>query len=319
MKKLIVSAVFLFAGIVTFAQQDAQFTQNMFNKLSVNPGYAGANGGICGTLLSRQQWLGFEGRPQTHLFSADALLFSKHGVGLTVSSDNLGIEKSIVAKLAYSYHLQLGPGNLGIGLELGMLNKSFGTDWVSVDDYTLDPSIPNTNTSVTSFDAGFGLYYQIPNKMYVGISSLHLPGSTLKDAADGGTQGAKGALNYSVARHYYIQAGYDWDITGDKMWVLKPSVFAKTDGASTQLDVNTLVLWNQLVWGGVSYRVQDAVAILAGVNLPTPKGLKVGVAYDVTTSALGDHSTGSLEFMIKYCTSITKPPKREVYRSVRFL
>ena len=89
MKKLIISTAFLFAGFVATAQQDAQFTQNMFNKLSVNPGYAGANGGICGTFLSRTQWTGFDGHPSTNLFSVDALLFSKHGVGLTVFQDKL--------------------------------------------------------------------------------------------------------------------------------------------------------------------------------------------------------------------------------------
>jgi hypothetical protein len=106
---------------------------------------------------------------------------------------------------------------------------------------------------------------------------------------------------------------------GAQKWVLKPSIFAKTDASSTQLDVNALVEYNKLVWGGVSYRIQDAIAVLAGVNFPMVQGLKLGVSYDITTSALGDHSSGSLEFMIKYCTTIVKQPKREVYHSVRFL
>jgi len=317
MKKYIVSAAFLFIGIAAFAQQDAQFTQNMFNKLSVNPGYAGANGGICGTFLSRTQWTGFDGHPSTNLFSVDALLFSKHGVGLTVFQDKLGIETSLVAKLAYSYHLTLGPGSLGIGVEAGMLNKSFGDDFIAVDDYTLDPSIPNAGTSASTFDLGLGLYYSIPNKMYVGISTLHLTASELKDVADGNS--GQGALNFAQSRHYYIMAGYDWDIRNDKKWVVKPSILAKTDAASTQLDINGLLLYNNLVWGGVSYRVEDAIAALAGVNIPQLPGLKIGASYDITTSDLGNHSNGSLEFMIKYCTNISKPAKREVYHSVRFL
>ena len=320
MKKLIISTAFLFAGFVVVAQQDAQFTQNMFNKLSVNPGSAGHNGGICATFLTRSQWMGFDGRPQTHLFSADALLANKHGVGLSVFQDKLGIESSLVAKLAYAYHLTLGPGTLGIGLEVGMVNKSFGDEFVAIDDFTQDPSIPNANTSAITFDAGFGLYYHIPNRMYVGISTLHIPQTELKDVAN---NGGAGALNYAQARHYYIMAGYDWDIDGSGTWIIKPSILAKTDAASTQLDVNALALYNNLVWGGVSYRVQDAIAALAGVDFtninPALKGLKLGVSYDVTTSALGDHSSGSLEFMIKYCTAIVKPPHREVYHSVRFL
>ena len=316
MKKLILSITLFVVGASVYAQQDAQFTQNMFNKLAINPGYAGANGGICFTLLSRTQWTGFDGNPQTHLFSTDALIFNKHGVGLTVFQDKLGIESSLVAKLAYSYHLTLGPGSLGIGLDAGMLNKSFGTGFIAVDDPTLDPSIPNSGTSASTFDLGVGLYYNIPNKMYVGISTLHLTASELKDVADAG---GAGALNYAQSRHYYIMAGYDWDINGSGKWVLKPSILAKTDAASTQLDVNALMMYNNLLWGGVSYRIEDAIAVLAGVNIPQLPGLKIGASYDITTSTLGDYSNGSLEFMIKYCTNISKPSKREVYHSVRFL
>lgn len=317
MKKFIVSTAFLFAGFAAFAQQDAQFTQNMFNKLSVNPGSAGHNGGICGTILTRSQWMGFDGRPQTHLFSADALLANKHGVGLSIFQDKLGIESSFVGKLAYSYHLYgLGPGVLGIGAEVGIINKSYGDDFVAIDDYTLDPSIPNANTSAMTFDAGFGLYYYVPNRMYVGISTLHIPQTELKDVSEGGS-----ALNYAQSRHYYIMAGYDWDINQDQKWIIKPSILAKTDAASTQLDATVLALYNKMVWGGVSYRVQDAIAALAGFDFTNMgvAGLKLGVSYDITTSSLGDHSSGSLEFMLKYCTAINKPPKREVYKSVRFL
>lgn len=316
MKKLLISTAFLFAGFIVSAQQDAQFTQNMFNKLSVNPGSAGHNGGFCATILTRSQWMGFEGKPETYLFSGDAR-FSKHGVGLTVFQDKLGIESSLILKGAYSYHLALGAGELGIGLEIGMVNKSFGDDFIAIDDFTQDPSIPNAKTSAMSFDAGLGIYYEIKDKLYVGISSLHLPQSELQEVAE---EGGQGALNYASSRHYYIMAGYDWDITdGAKTWIIKPSILAKTDAASTQLDINAIALYNNLVWGGVTYRVQDAVAILAGVNIPQFEGLKLGISYDLTTSAIGDHSSGSLEFMVKYCMNIIKPTKREVYHSVRFL
>ncbi|MDF1673770.1 MAG: type IX secretion system membrane protein PorP/SprF [Vicingaceae bacterium] len=320
MKKFIVSTAFLFAGFAAFSQQDAQWTQNMFNKLSVNPGSAGNNGGICATLLSRSQWMGFDGRPQTHQFSADALLRNRHGVGLTVFQDKLGIESTLVAKLAYSYHLMLGPGTLGIGAEFGMVNKSYGDEFVAIDNPTLDPSIPNATTSAMTFDAGLGLYYYIKNKMYVGISSLHLPQTELQDVADGG---GAGALNYAQSRHYYIMAGYDWDINKDEKWIIKPSILAKTDAASTQLDATVIAMHNKLVWAGVSYRIEDAIAALAGIDFtkvsPSLKGLKFGVSYDINTSALGDHSSGGLEFMLRYCTNIVKPPVREVYKSVRFL
>lgn len=319
MKRILLSVSFLLVGTVTLmAQQDAQFTQNMFNKLNVNPGSAGHNGGICGTILTRQQWTGFEGNPQTHLLSADARI-SRHGVGLTVFQDKLGIEKSLVAKLAYAYHLTLGPGTLGLGVDIGMLSKSFENNFIAIDNPTLDPSIPNSGTSAATFDFGAGAYYYIPNKMYVGISTLHIPQTSVEDVAD---QGGVGALDFQQSRHYYIMAGYDWDINNDKKWILKPSVLAKTDAASTQLDVNALIEFNMKVWGGVTYRVEDAIGLIVGANVGefiSFPGLKLGVAYDLTTSTLADHSSGSFEIMLRYCTNIYKQPKREVYRSVRFL
>lgn len=320
MRKIILSLSLIATSSITlFAQQDAQFTQNMFNKLATNPGSAGHNGGICATVLTRQQWTGFEGNPQTHLFSGDAR-FSKHGVGLTVFQDKLGIEKTLNAKLAYAYHVNLGPGELGIGVEGAYLSKKFEDNFIAIDDPTLDPSIPNAGTSAATFDFGAGLYYSIANKMYVGISTLHIPQGSIKDAAAGNS--GVGALNFENARHYYIMAGYDWDINNDKKWVLKPSILTKTDAASTQLDVNVLMEYNMKVWGGVTYRVEDAIGILVGANIGdfiNFPGLKLGVAYDLTTSSLGDHSNGSFEVMLKYCTSVHKQPKREVYRSVRFL
>lgn len=322
MKKIFTSVALLLMGTAAFSQQDAQFTHNMFNKLTVNPGYAGANGGICGTILSRQQWMGFEGNPQTHLFSGDAainFLGAEHGVGLTVFQDKIGAENSFMVKLSYAYRRSLGPGKIGIGIEGGYYNKAFTADWLAIDDPNFDPAIPNSQSGDNIIDFGAGLYYHIPQKMYVGISTLHIPQSSLVEQVDGNTPTTGGsALNYLTSRHYYVMAGYYWDIEPGK-WQLQPSVFAKTDAASTQVDVNALLLYNNVVWGGVSYRVQDAIAALAGVNIPQVKGLKLGVSYDVTTSAIGDHSSGSLEFMLRYCTNITKPVKREVYRSVRFL
>lgn len=306
------------ASMATYAQQDAQFTQNMFNKLATNPGSAGHNGGFCATLITRQQWSGFEGNPQTHLFSGDAR-FGRHGVGLTAFQDELGIEKTFNVKLAYAYHIKLGKGELGIGVEGAYLSKEFDDNFIARDNPAFDPSIPNASTSANTLDFGAGLYYSIANKMYVGVSALHIPQGSIDDAAAGNV--GVGALNFENARHYYIMAGYEWDIYDDSKWVLKPSLLTKTDASSTQLDVNVLMEYNMKVWGGVTYRVEDAVGILVGANIGefiNFPGLKLGVAYDLTTSSLGDHSNGSFEVMVKYCTSVHKQPKREVYRSVRF-
>src|SRR5665647_3736934 len=104
MKKTITTVVLFITGFVTFAQQDAQFSMNMFNRLAVNPAYAGMNKALCATLLYRQQWTSFPGAPKTGLLSVDYGEILHGGLGLTIDQDALGFDKTLKAKIAYSFH-----------------------------------------------------------------------------------------------------------------------------------------------------------------------------------------------------------------------
>jgi type IX secretion system PorP/SprF family membrane protein len=109
MKKIFTLVVLASSILRVTAQQDPQFSMNMFNKLSVNPAYAGSNDAICGTLIYRDQWDGFPGAPKTFLFSADAAVAQiLGGVGLNVTSDKLGLQNSLGIKLSYAYRMDLG-------------------------------------------------------------------------------------------------------------------------------------------------------------------------------------------------------------------
>ena len=313
---------FLFVSILmlsvssAYAQQDAQFSQNMFNRLAINPGYAGTSGGICGTFLGRQQWLGFEGSPQTFLVSVDAPVeLLKGGVGMTIAQDQIGFEKTFMANLTYSFHLDLGPGKLGLGLTAGIMNKSIDGNWVAIDDFNLDPSIPNQGVSDLVFDLGFGAYYTIEDQLYVGISSTHLPASTF--SADGGQAPNNYDLNFDLARHYYLLAGYNYPLPANPLVEIQPSLFVKSDMASTQVDINCNVMYDKTYWGGVSYRMTDAIVAMVGYQHSS--GVKIGYAYDITTSPIRNHSSGSHEIMLGYCFNISTPDKVQRYRNVRFL
>lgn len=308
------------------AQQDYQFTQNMFNKVAINPGSAGHKNAYCATAFFRQQWIGFDGSPQTAQISLEAplpirFLSGSHGAGLTIFQDQLGPQKNFQAKLAYAYRRNLfGPGELGIGIDGSYYNMSFTNNWNATDDYTTDQAIPNNGVSDNTFNMGFGLYYYVPQGLYVGISSTHLvSGDISVDGGTGTVSNVSSTLNYSVKRHYYIMGGYEWQMSADL--TLLPSIFIKTDAASTQLDLNCNVLYKNFLWGGLSYRVQDAAAVLMGIDFTTVgfKNLKLGLAYDVTTSQLRKHSSGSAEVMLNYCFTINPKPKIIQYKSVRFL
>jgi type IX secretion system PorP/SprF family membrane protein len=320
MKKTLLSFLFLIPSFIAFAQQDAQFSQFMFNRLAINPGYAGSSNAICSSLLGREQWVGFnDGRPKTYLLSIDApVKILRGGVGMNIMQDRVGFFSSTMVNLGYAYRMNLGPGILGAGFNVGMFNNSIKGTWRSVDDYTLDPSIPNSNVSDLVFDASFGLYYNIADQFYVGLSTTHLPASTL--TSTGGSGSELYNLNFDLARHYYLMAGYSYRIS--EFIELKPSMLAKTDGASAQFDLNFNVMYNRMVWAGMSYRTQDAM--IAMVGFQHPSGVKVGFAYDFTTSGFSNagrdgRRVNTFEVMLGYCFKISPKMKLSKHRNVRFL
>lgn len=302
------------AGIQAFAQQDPQFSHNMFNQLAVNPGFAGSQGMLSAGMINRQQWMGFEGNPKTTLFSVHTPVKPfdiPSGIGLCFMDDRLGFEKNMSILVDYAYRLDLGNGKLGIGLNLGMLSRALNGKWVIPDSdnhvpAAQDPSIPDEQVSTVAFDMGLGLFYNT-DKFYVGFSTTHL----LQPTIDFGS----GAMTH-MQRHYYATAGYTFKLA-NPIFEIQPSLFAKSDGASFQMDANMLVLYNKRFWGGVSYRLGDAVVVMAGTELPN--GLRVGISYDFTTSAIGAYSNGTVEFMLGYNLEVGTDKFSQRYKSVRFL
>ena len=118
-----------------------------------------------------------------------------------------------------------------------------------------------------------------------------------------------------MARHYYLMAGYGVDLTSSL--TLKPMLQLKTDAVSTQVDFNANLLINNRFWVGGSYRIQDAIVILAGLEIIP--NLKFGYSYDFTTSDIKTYSNGSHEVMLGYCYKPSKVVKRQFHRNVRFL
>lgn len=298
--------ILVFAGhSESFAQQDPQFSQNMFTKLAINAGYAGSSDAICGTLLYRNQWTGFGGEPKSVLATFDMPVDVLHGgVGLTIiASDQLGAEKNMNIRGAYAYRMDVGAGRLGLGVDFGYHQKSLdGTKFIMNDQG--DINIPTTNISGGTFDLGFGAYYNT-ERLYVGLSSLHLTAGDIKF----------GNISTKMARHYYLMAGYGVDLTSSL--TLKPMVQLKSDAVSTQVDLNANLSINNRFWVGASYRLQDAIVAMAGMEIIP--NLRVGYSYDFTTSDIKTYSSGSHEIMVGYCYKPSKNVKRQFHRNVRFL
>ncbi len=314
MKKL--NIAFLFLLIIykpVFSQQDPLSSQYMFNTLTYNPGVAGTSGMICATAINRQQWVGFEGAPSTTLFNISAPVSPfkiKSGVGLLVESDNIGFDKDINISASYSYLLDVGAGTMGIGFNIGMLNKTLSPEWFipSGDNHTPvsgDPLIPENKESFVAFDAGLGIYYRT-EKYYAGLSVTHLNEPKIKFS--------KGTPY--ISRHYYLTAGYTLPLPNPSLELL-PSLFAFSDGKVVQLNITSLVRYNKKVWGGVSYRTGDALIGLVGFELFN--GIRLGYAYDFTLSDIRKSSSGSHEFMVNYCFDLSLGKSPMKYKSIRFL
>jgi len=314
MKKLNIAFLFLVVLLQpVLSQQDPLSSQYMFNTLTYNPGVAGTSGMICATVLNREQWIGFKGAPSTTVFNISAPVspFSiKSGIGLLVESDNIGFDKDINVSASYSYLMDLGTGKLGIGLSLGMLNKTLSPTWQipSGDAHTPvsgDPLIPENKESVIAFDAGFGLYYKA-DKYYASLSVTHINQPKIKF-----TKGEP-----YISRHYYLTGGYTFQLPNPSLEFI-PSLFAFSDGKVAQVSITSLVRYNKKVWGGVSYRAGDALIGIVGLELFN--GIRLGYSYDFTISDIRKNSGGSHEFMINYCFDLSLGKSPMKYKSIRFL
>jgi type IX secretion system PorP/SprF family membrane protein len=314
MKKL--SIAFLFFVVViqpVLSQQDPLSSHYMFNTLTYNPGYAGTSGMICATAISRQQWVGFEGAPSTIVFNVNAPVSPfriRSGVGLLVESDDIGFDRDINITGTYSYLMNIGMGDLGIGVSAGMLNKTISPEWniPSGENYVPasgDPLIPESKESYVALDISLGAYYRT-DKFYLGASVTHLNQPEIKF-----TKGTP-----YISRHYYVTAGYIIQMPNPSLELL-PSIFAFSDAKTVQANATALVRYNKKVWGGVSFRAGDAIIGMLGFELFN--GIRIGYAYDFTMSDIRKSNTGTHEFMVNYCFDISLGRSPMKYKSIRFL
>jgi type IX secretion system PorP/SprF family membrane protein len=307
-KKIIILLSTFMLTYSALGQQDPQFSQNMFNQMTINPGYAGSHDMVCATALNKLQWVGFgEGSPSTTAVNINAAIAPfgfKSGVGLDIISDNIGFNKDLGLNITYAARFKVDQGMLGVGLSGGFMNNSIDPKW-KFPNSTPDATIPLAKESSINFDLGFGLFYNT-EAMYVGLSATHLNETKINKATN--------PAHYT--RHYYLTGGYLLNLP-NPAWQLNPSIFVATDLVDKQFTLNTNVVYNKKFWGGVSYRIGEAITGMVGVELFN--GLKIGYAYDFTLGKISKYNDGSHEFMLGYCFSLKKEKPPQQYKSIRFL
>ena len=309
---LLLSLSWCMTGIVVKGQQPTLITHYMFTNMATNPACAGGKGGIDLTGLVRSQYMGWKdpdgtkSAPQTFLLTADSPIRLLHGgLGLSISQDQIGYFKNIIVKLDYAYRMEAMSGDLSFGINGSLSNISYdGSKWKPID--TDDNFLTNRagKQSDLSVDMGLGIFYNVPEKYYLGLSAENI----LQ------TKGKK--TGYQLRRTYYLNGGYQWTVPDHPDFEVLPSIQFLYDGAAFQMNVDALVMYNNKFYGGIGYRLQDAVSILAGLYI---KGVHIGVAYDIVTSEMRHYNSGGLEILLNYCFKIDTDKYKRTYRNTRFL
>jgi type IX secretion system PorP/SprF family membrane protein len=260
----------------------------MFNKLALNPAYAGSREILTIDLLDRYQWVGIEGAPRTFTVAAHmATRNNKVGLGVYAYRDALGPTINQGMMGTYAYRLLLGKGTLSLGLQAGI--KYFDFDWMQMNvedpDYTFNPQ----DIQKIVPDANFGVYYQT-NRFFAGLSSKQLLQNEYGQATvDNKTTYTK------LLMHFYGMAGAA--IPMDDKIIFRPSVMAKfVKNAPLQLDINASVLFGDIFWIGASFRTEKAIVFLTEFRIS--EKFRVGYSYDIYLNELQPHNKGSHEIRL---------------------
>lgn len=295
MKKILFIISFFFYFIGVSAQQDPEYTHYMYNMSVVNPAYATGTAAMLNTgALYRTQWVGAVGSPKTFTFFGHTALSDKIELGMSLVSDDIGdgAKKENNFYADFAYVLQLGGKNkLSFGMKAGFtsLQTNFNGFRFESGDVATDLAF-SQNINTTKPNIGAGAYY-FTDKYYVGLSVPNLLNSRHIEEKEGIS--AYG----SEEMHAFLTAGYVFQI--NDMVKLKPALMSKfVVGSPITLDVSANVLYDNKFELGIAYRMDDAFSALMNINV-TPN-LRVGYAYDYTTSNLGQFNSGTHEIMLLF-------------------
>jgi type IX secretion system PorP/SprF family membrane protein len=301
-----------------FSQQDAQFSQYMFNQLFLNPATAGINDeSIEFGLIHRSQWLGYTatfddgGAPSTQVASFNMPIYSiNSGWGMHFVNDRLGPLSNLELQLSYAYHhVFKNKAKLSFGARMGIYNQSINGKWRYVD--ADDPYIPEGGgVSQLKPDFGFGVYYST-RKFFSGLSLNHL------NAA--GFSYAQGITISSLNRHMTAIIGNHFEL--DEKSVLTPSVLLKSDFNTISVEPSLLYYYKKDFFFGVSSRASnalDAVIAIVGFNVLKDKSLQLRYSFDYVTSGQSAKKPTSHEIGVAYRMRTPKPVLPAVIRTPRF-
>ncbi len=287
MKTRILLFALMFTGVVSYAQQDAQFTQYMYNTINVNPAYAGSRGALSMFALHRTQWVGLDGAPVTNTVSINTPLNNSNlGLGVSLVNDKIGPTTENVISADISYTIQTSEiWKLSFGIKATA--NLFDLDATKLNPVDAsDPSLQNY--SKFSPNVGAGLYLH-SDKAYLGLS--------VPNFIETNRYNDNEVAIFKEKISYYLIGGLVFDLTDTIKF--KPAFLTKVvEGAPLQLDVSANFLFFDKFMLGASYRWSAALSAMVGFQVSD--GLYIGYGYDKETTNLDNYNSGSHEIFLRY-------------------
>ncbi len=303
-KEITLLLLFLTSGFISFAQQEAHYTQYMYNMSIVNPAYMINKPGLIEVgSLYRMQWTGIDGAPRTANVFANIPLSENLEISANFLNDHIGESSTInfnTFNTDIAYKVRLNENlNLSAGLKIGF--DSFNLNFS--DQLLTDPSFENKKDAKFKIGAGLFLFAE---QFYVGLSAPNFSGSKIE--VEYNDQSV-----YSSKTHFFLMGGYIFK-AGDNFKIKPSTIVKQTSGAPLTFDLSLNTLFADRFELGASYRYQESVAFLTSIFVT--RDLRLGYAYDLNTGNLKEYTGGSHEFLLTYTFDVVGLGKK--YASPRF-
>ncbi|MCB4797819.1 PorP/SprF family type IX secretion system membrane protein [Neotamlana laminarinivorans] len=303
--KITIFAIALLSSITSKAQQLPQFTQYMYNTISINPAYAGSREALSIVGLHRSQWVGFKGGPITQTLSIHTPLRNDRiGLGLSFIEDDLGPQNFSYLYADFSYAVPTGrEGKLAFGIKGGFTQFSFDSDFRLEESNLSDPLIYGTEDR-WSPNIGAGIYWST-NRIYASLSAPRILNNDFSNRNND--------IEALERISYYFTLGGVIDLSQSIKF--KPAGLIKaTNGAPLSFDLTANFLFIEKFWAGASYRINNETAAIGGiVDFQISRQLRIGYAYEKPISEIADYTTGTHEILLiyefKFLNSKLKSPR----------
>lgn len=312
-KYLILTLVLIMSLSRLYAQSDAQISQYWALPGYINPSALSLNDNLNVAALTRMQWTEISNSPTTFFITAEMpfKLFKKNqAAGIILINDKAGLFSNTSFALQYAYKMKMEEHNLSLGLRLGGSTQGFNGSKVEIpntpDHNSSDAAIPSTDVSAMAFDLGFGAYYQYKG-LHAGFSVAHLSAPEIE---------LDEKSYIKLERTYYLTGGYNIELR-NPLYELQTLFLVKTDMIFWQEEIDAILSYNKMFFGGLGYRFGDALKVYLGVEI---KGVRLNYTYDVSTSAMARVSSGSHELSASYNIKLDLSGKsKNKHKSIRIL